>query len=86
MLFILCFSAMTMTEQGGRKFYEQFPQNDEVVDTNETSEDRDGESQSIFKFIAENVIGKDLLFNGPFGKRKGMFLLYCKWSRKTTIK
>lgn len=31
------------------------------------------DTQKIFKYIDENVIGKGVLFLGPFGRRKGEF-------------
>ena len=74
-----------MAEQGGRKFHEQFPTNQTGEDENEENNSNNNlttttsttDNGNIFKFIQDNVIGKDLLFNGPFGKRR---VIHCDYT------
>ena len=64
-----------MAVQGGRKFHEQFPTKEEVLFDDEDNHVEEGnicEHKIIFEYIRDNIIGKHLLFNGPFGKRKGL--------------
>lgn len=53
----------------GRKFYE--------LDTSDTQPVDKALPQSnttdLFKYVNDNVIGKDKVFSGPFGLRKGRF-------------
>ena len=62
---------MTEAKQGDRKFYD-LPSNRYESRQTETSSD----PSSLSKYINENIIGRDVTFEGPFGKRK---VVYCDY-------
>ena len=61
---------MSATKQGDRKFYD-FPSNRFETRKTETSD-----PISLSKYINENVIGRNVAFEGPFGKRN---VVYCDY-------
>ena len=54
-----------------RKFHARFPVDASKHEICESEANKQPEDNSLFGFIRSNVIGKDLLFNGPYGVRKG---------------
>jgi len=62
---------MTESKQGDRKFYD-LPKSFSSKPANESSAD----PKVLSKYINDNIIGRDVVFKGPFGKRQ---VVYCDY-------
>ena len=56
-----------MESSGGRKFHKDFMYESEKNDR----ESQDENDFDILNYINRNIIGKDQVFNGAFGDRRG---------------
>lgn len=43
----------------------------------ESTEDTNKECESVMRYVEDNIIGKDLVYESPFGKRS---VVYCDYT------
>ena len=60
-----------MESSGGRKFHKQF-----MYESKKASHECPNENDfDMLSYINRNILGKDQIFNGAFGDRKGKLIL-----------
>ena len=63
-----------MDTSGGRKFHGNFINEDFKTNKSASHETNEADNNDILEYINDYVVGKDQLFNGAFGDRRGISL------------